>query len=163
ALAAAMPMDDDRAIHDIAWHPDGNRVALGLDINADVWDIKARRRIATFDGHRQPVTRVHFSPAGDLVTTSSWDGTTRVWEVATGRHLVLLPILHSNDWSRNGGSVGATISAGVVRLVEIDRGLELLTLESSYEAGKLVCLTSSFHPDGRLLGLGINLGVRFFD
>jgi serine/threonine protein kinase/WD40 repeat protein len=163
SLATEMPMDDGTSIHHIAWHPDGNRVALGLDINTDIWDVKARRRIATFEGHRQPVTWVRFNPTGDLLTTSSWDGTTRAWEVATGRQLFLLPMLQSNVWSRDGSTIGASISAGVVRLVELDRGLELLTLESSYEAGKLVCLSGSFHPAGRVLALGTNLGVRFFD
>src|SRR5262249_2873797 len=56
-----------------------------------------------------------------------------------------------------------SISAGAVRLVELDRGSELRTLESTYEVGKLVCLSASFHPAGRVLALGTNFGIRFFD
>jgi chromosome transmission fidelity protein 4 len=38
-----------------------------------------------FDGHSAPVLSVAFSPAADLVASSSCDGTVRLWNVADKR------------------------------------------------------------------------------
>src|SRR6185369_10891905 len=58
---------------------------------AYLWDAATGRQHAILQGHQGSVVKVDFLPPGDRILTSSWDGTIRLWEAATGRFLVTLP------------------------------------------------------------------------
>src|SRR5262249_32993744 len=65
----------------VAWHPDGERLAVAsLDENIQIWNVAARRKVATLEGHVQTVTVLSFRPDGDLLASTSWDGTVRLWD-----------------------------------------------------------------------------------
>ena len=52
-----------------------------------VWSWRDGRCLATLEGHTSWVNSVAWSGDGERVVSASWDGTSRVWDVATGRCL----------------------------------------------------------------------------
>jgi WD40 repeat protein len=92
--AAQQPLDTMLAsgepIYSVAYSPDGHPLAAGVH-NADVsvWDVAARRRIATFNAG-STVFSVAFSPDGRTLAVGTIDGDVRVWNVATRRRIATL-------------------------------------------------------------------------
>ena len=49
----------------VAWHPDGERLAVaGSDPRIQIWNVAAKRKVATLEGHAQNVTDADVSPRG---------------------------------------------------------------------------------------------------
>jgi WD40 repeat protein len=74
--------------------------------------------------HREPVTAAEFSPDGQLVVTASRDGTARLWDARSGRHLISL---HHRDPVTTAlfapdGSVVLTAAGTVARLWDARTG-----------------------------------------
>src|SRR5262249_31086127 len=79
--------DHPAGVRDLAWHPLGHLLATASGDDAYLWDAATGRQHAVLRGHQGTVAGVAFLPPGDRVLSASWDGTTRVWEAATGRFL----------------------------------------------------------------------------
>jgi serine/threonine protein kinase/WD40 repeat protein/Tfp pilus assembly protein PilF len=73
----------------LAWRPDG-RLLAGASAKGRVyvWNMLSGRLRAQLNGHHRPVIGVAFNHAGDLLASSSWDMTTRLWDPDTGEELV---------------------------------------------------------------------------
>jgi WD40 repeat protein len=72
-------------ITDVAFSPDGNRVATSSrDATARTWDATTGRSLQSFTGHRDDVNSVVFSADGRLLLTASRDHDGRLWDVETG-------------------------------------------------------------------------------
>jgi WD40 repeat protein/tetratricopeptide (TPR) repeat protein len=73
----------------LVWSDDGNLLAAaGDDSRIYLWDAAARQQLAVLEGHERTVYRVGFNHAGTLLASSSWDGTTRLWDPHSGKELV---------------------------------------------------------------------------
>ena len=72
--------------------PDGKRVLTSAWWNdsAHVWDAQTGGRVATLAGHGAGLSGSRPSPDGRFVVTTSFDGTTRIWEIATERQIAVL-------------------------------------------------------------------------
>ncbi|MEO2089549.1 MAG: hypothetical protein ABGY75_08655 [Gemmataceae bacterium] len=96
------------AVGDVAWSPDGKRVAVAVegaylvrytdqkqpeaaiftDRTVFVFDTDTGKDLVQLRGqHKQRVASVRFSPNGKRLLTGSWDNTARIWDAATGEHL----------------------------------------------------------------------------
>ena len=78
----------DKPVNGVAFSPDGNTLAAGdggfmQAGNVRLYDVHTGEVKSTLTGHTGPVTQVEFIDA-DTVVSSSDDGTTRAWDVATG-------------------------------------------------------------------------------
>src|SRR5262249_18781732 len=91
----------------VAWHPDGERLAVaGSDPRVQIWNVAAKRRVATLEGHAQLVTTVAFHPDGELVASHGWDGQLLVWHPSSGRLLMRLTSTNAPHPSIDGRWLG---------------------------------------------------------
>lgn len=92
---------DDQAtsINSVAFNPDGTLLAVGECTVRDpycitgvivLWDITTGEPVHRFEGHTNIISEVDFSPDGMLLASASYDGTIRLWDVATGDSLYTL-------------------------------------------------------------------------
>ena len=150
----------------VAWHPDGDRLAVaGSDPRIQIWDVAAKRKLATLEGHVEQVTALSFHPDGGLLASSSWDGVLRLWDSATGRQLMQLPLAATAQFSSTGQWLGYLWQGGEqVQLLEVTPSREYRTIVSSLGAGQGHYHDGDISPDGRLLALGMgDAGDRLWD
>ena len=50
-----------------------------------VWDAETGEQKWQAHGHETQVNDLGFNRAGDLLATTSWEGSLRMWDAATGR------------------------------------------------------------------------------
>lgn len=73
----------------MALSPDGSLVATGGK-SVKLWDVKSGKLVRELYGHLKRTQSIVFSSDGRVIVEGGSYGTTNVWEVATGRHLVTL-------------------------------------------------------------------------
>ncbi len=76
-----------RVVHSLAFAPDGNLLAIGLDRGLVLYDISSRQKTTLgtkAEYHDRPVIGVDFSHDGTWLASTSVDGVTRIWRVSTG-------------------------------------------------------------------------------
>ena len=141
-------------INEIAYSPDGNRLAVASRIGVWLYDTHTGAEVALFTGHTDEVISVAFSPDSSMLASGSSDKTVRLWEVSTGIHLrtfrghsrFVLNVAFSPD--------GVTLASGswdgTVRLWEVSTGIHLRT----FRGHSGFVLNVAFSPDGQTLASG---------
>lgn len=90
----------------VAASPDGKTVAAaGTDANVGpalksvprVWDLDTGKVLFRLEGHTRGVTAIAYSPSGDRLATSSYDGTARVWSAKDGHLLATLSLPEATE------------------------------------------------------------------
>jgi serine/threonine protein kinase/WD40 repeat protein len=150
----------------IAWHPDGERLVVGgTDPRIQIWNVPAKRKVATLEGHAQDVAELTCHPEGGLLASYSWDGTLRLWDPSTGRPLLQLPLQVSDRprFSGDGHWLATALHGEEAQLLEVTPSREYRTLVSSEGAGQGTYGRGDISPDGRLLIVGIEEGARLWD
>jgi len=57
-----------------------------------VWEVPSLRQIATLRGHQRSVRGTAFHPHDSTtVASTSWDGTTRLWNIPARREVLVAP------------------------------------------------------------------------
>ncbi len=87
-------------VHAVAFSPDGKRAASAaggfvqrdgrrvfVDCTVRLWDVESGRQLKTFEGHKEWVVCIAFSPDGRRLLSGSYDKTIRLWDVESGRQL----------------------------------------------------------------------------
>jgi dipeptidyl aminopeptidase/acylaminoacyl peptidase len=119
----------------LAWSPDMTMIAAGggndlggfepsepRESSIFIWDADRGDLITRYDEHESYVPNVVWSPDGNLIASSSWDRTIRIWEAQTGKTIYLLYApdiddqtdeVMSMDWSAHGQIVAAIGANGV--------------------------------------------------
>ena len=110
--------------------------------------------IASFEGHRSEVAAVSFSPDGTPLASGSWDGTIRLWNVATRERIATLEGHRSGVAAVSFSPDGTLLASGswdqTIKLWDVTTRERIATLEGHTDGVAAV----SFSPDGTLLASG---------
>src|SRR5262249_49033500 len=147
----------------VAWQPGGDRLAVaGSDPRIQIWNVSARTKVATLEGHVQEVVQVTFHPQADLLASTSWDGFVRLWDPATGRQLLQFSATVNCRFSLDGRYLGFARHGEHTQLLELKPTREYRTLGYGPESiTRALNKDSDFSPDGRILALPDHDATRF--
>jgi WD40 repeat protein/serine/threonine protein kinase len=134
-------------VGDLAFSPDGKRLASADDKMVKVWDAQTGQDLLTFKGHTGRVDSVAFSPDGRRLASSS-DKEFKVWDAQTGQELLSLKgnsnsVVYSLDGKRLAGGQ----ENGWVKVWDAQTGQELLSLKGHSREVTSV----AFSADGKRL------------
>jgi eukaryotic-like serine/threonine-protein kinase len=147
----------------VAWSPDGKFLATGCtDFNIYIWDAVTGRRLAVLAGHDGLIMNLAFNHAGNLLVSSSYDDSTRLWKPDSGRQIA----------SYAGATWQIQFSPDDRSLLGWQDGKRYGSLEMGYsrECRQLYVArdeafptTPEFNADGHILAIGSDGHVRFWD
>jgi WD40 repeat protein/DNA-binding SARP family transcriptional activator len=141
--------------NDTSFDPTGARLAIGSSRvpTAVVVDVASGDEAFVLEGHLHAITDVAWSPDGESIATSSWDGSARIFDAHTGdQRFAILDTgghVYSVGWSPDATSVVTGTSEGAARVWQVTQGgaREIMTL-SAQDTGKGITGVA-FSPDGR--------------
>ena len=75
---AHIPTSHQEGAYDMCFSPDGRTLATTVD-NVKLWSVATRQEVATLRGHTRNIFAARFSPDGNLLVTSDYEGAVRLW------------------------------------------------------------------------------------
>jgi WD40 repeat protein/DNA-binding SARP family transcriptional activator len=167
--ALATDIDHTDIIEDMAFSPDGTRLATGgQDETAKIWALspEGAQESLSLAGHASVVYCLAFSPDGSSLATGSVDGTARIWDIsASGNEEILTLTGHFDGqrrvaYSPDGARLATTDGDGQAVILDAETGETLLTF--SHPSGAV--WEAAFSPDGtRLATAGEANTARVWD
>ncbi|NXX30297.1 CORO7 protein, partial [Nicator chloris] len=129
---AVPTIQNGAAVADLTWDPfDPRRLAVaGEDARIRLWRIPEgglqetlQEPEAILQGHTEKIYSIRFHPmASDLLVSSSYDMTVRIWELSAGREVLCLQghtdQIFSMAWSPDGKKLATVSKDGRIRLYE---------------------------------------------
>ena len=67
-------------------------ISAASDCTLKLWDTASGRELQTFKGHEDSVWNVRLTSHGRHAVSTSFDRTSRLWDVQTGNCLTVLPL-----------------------------------------------------------------------
>jgi WD40 repeat protein/tRNA A-37 threonylcarbamoyl transferase component Bud32 len=145
-----------------AWRSDGKLLAVPCQNDIHLWNVQTGRELNVLKGHQSKVTTVCFSHAGDLLASSGWDNTIRLWDPFAGKELIQVPSESVIQFSLDDRRLAVASAMEVVVWEVADRECRALWHVSTSDQ-EIEFLASDFSPDGRLWATASDDGVRLYD
>jgi WD40 repeat protein/Flp pilus assembly protein TadD len=143
-----------------SWSPDGHFLVA----TSSVWDVRTGKQQAILRGHDYAPTWSAFSHSGDLLASTGWDGTLRLWEPMTGRLLLTVPGGGGTlppRFSPDDRLMACTTTGSEVELWEVGAGAACRVLHVPSTDGEIH--STALSKDGPLLASASSDGVRLWD
>ncbi|HEY2159628.1 MAG TPA: serine/threonine-protein kinase, partial [Isosphaeraceae bacterium] len=152
----------------VSWSADGRLLVVGVDDRLIyVWEVASRRLVSVLEGHQNAGIHTWFSRGGDFLVSTSWDGTTRLWDPIRGREL-LSTRSRFLGLSGDDRRMAFLNPLGQLEIWEVAAGRECRLLHPGQIGNRSPHLSYSqtaeidFRADGRLLASAGD-GVRLWD
>lgn len=135
----------------VVWSPDGTKLMAFPYHKNDIaiWDLIAMELLWELNGHTGQINAVEWSPDGNFLASTSWDGNINVWNTENGDLVLTLDghELHVYDvsWSPDGNRLASTGRDNTIRVWDSSNGDLLFRMEYE-EVGFVV-----WSPNGKLL------------
>ena len=140
-------------INELAYSPDGTRLAVASSIGIWLYDTETGGEVALLTGHTGSVRSVAFRPDGRTLASGSYKEI-HLWDAASGAHIRTLT---GHTWSVLSVAFrpdGRTIASGsddsTIRLWDAESGAHIRTLTGHTRSVSSV----AFSPDGRTIASG---------
>ena len=154
-------------VSQIAYSPDGSRLAVASTIGIWFYDTATNREVALVTRHTSIFTCIAFSPDGETLAGGTWDGMIYLWDADSGAHVRTLELpsdhgVSSVDgvvYSPDGGTLASASSLGKIRLWDLATGVQVRTLE----AVPTFVNSVAYSPDGRTLASASGNGIRVWN
>ncbi len=112
----------------VTWRNDGRHAisCLNSEHIGRVWDMKTGECVGKLEGHNGHLVHVLANPVTPHALTSSCDGTTRFWDLETGRCLCVIDdALNAREWTSDGQRVLCASSKGEIKGVRGSKSFEV--------------------------------------
>ena len=180
--AQALPRSKRRISGNIAYSPNGTRLAVAGVVGIWLYDLATRQEVSLITGHTDRVASVAFSPDGNTIASGSYDSTVRLWNVSKNNQSYLRSGLliwhratgintrtltgHTNGvnsvaFSPDGNTIASGSYDDTVRLWDVNTGEHKRTLTGHTDG----VLSVAFSPDGNTIASHGNWGptVKLWD
>ena len=118
---------------DIAYSPDGTRLAVASSIGIWLYDTATHQEVALLTGHTDDVISVAFSPDGSALASGSWDETVRLWDAVTGQGFRQVRL-----WDAKTGQPKATLRRHTGYVYSVAFSPDGGTIASGSESGTII-------------------------
>lgn len=151
----ALLEDIQGPVYSLAWSPDGSTLASAGYKQVKLWDVKTRLAIKTLSGHESYVWGVAWSPDGRKIASGSADGTTRIWDAASGDEISKLETgwAFCVAWSADGKQVVVGNDTGLIDIRDSATGESVSRLQVKSDMSSIISL--SWSPVGTLIAVGV--------
>ncbi len=153
-------------VRGIAWHPQSKLLAAACaDNDIYIWDVVKRTRQprSILKGHEGTPRWVTFNHGGDLLASTGWDGTLRLWDPWVGKQRVVSPGYdYPPQFSPDDTRLGFGLDRSHIGIWEVASGKECRIL-CGHEGPWVSPQTIDVSPDGRWLASSGGDGVRLWD
>jgi WD40 repeat protein/serine/threonine protein kinase/DNA-binding XRE family transcriptional regulator len=149
----------------MSWSPDGSKIATcAVPQIIQIWDARTGKPIIggfvnnttnlTFEDFIPFCLTTAWSPGGEQIVTTSWDGSVMVWDAGTGEKRLSFTG-HGQPtgaaWSPNDKRIATSDNSGIVKIWDAETGQELLSFKTMHP----FLFTIDWSPDGsQLAGAG---------
>jgi serine/threonine protein kinase/WD40 repeat protein len=149
----------------LAWHPNGRTVAMvGGDRVVYLGDVATGKETVKLEGFKNTGIVPTFNHGGDLLATTGWEYTLRLWDPHTGQQLFQTPGVWCDcRFSPDDSLLAADVRDNKLRLWDVAVSRAYRTLARDPVLGKGVYWTCAVSPTGYFLAAGMEDGFGFWD
>jgi WD40 repeat protein len=156
---------DDYLI-DLAWSPDGSRLAAASAAGAiGVFDAMAGTRLHELPGHADGTNAIGWAPGSTSLASAGQDGTVKFWDAGAGQHTATAELgqgwVEHLAWRPASGTGAAMVAAAV------GRNLVLLNADASvrhrFKPAPKTVSALAWHPQGGAVAAAYFGGLCIWD